>query len=102
MTLISYLPDFNGIFLIEEPENGVHSKVLETVYQSLSSVYDAQILMATHSPIVLNMAKPKDILCFAKTSDGTTDIVRGDEHPKIREWKGSINIGDFYASGILG
>jgi predicted ATPase len=102
LTLIAYLPNFNGIFLIEEPENGVHSKVLETVYRSLSSVYDAQILMATHSPIILNMAKPKDILCFAKTSDGVTDVVRGDEHPKIREWKGNINIGDFYASGILG
>ena len=64
--------------------------------------FHAQILMATHSPIILNMAKTKDILCFAKTDMGVTDIVRGDEHPKIREWKGIINIGDFYASGILG
>lgn len=53
LTLPAYLEDFKGIYLIEEPENGIHPKAIETMTQSLSSVYDGQVLMATHSPVVL-------------------------------------------------
>ncbi len=102
LTLLAYLPDFKGIYLIEEPENGIHPKAVETLYQSLSSVYDAQILIATHSPVFLSIAETKDILCFAKTEAGTTDIVRGDEHPKLKDWKGDLNISILFASGVLG
>jgi predicted ATPase len=102
LTLIAYLPDFNGIFLIEEPENGVHPKVMETVFQSLSSVYDAQILLATHSPVILGIADLKDILCFAKTKEGITDIVSGDKHPLLADWQGESNLSTLYASGVLG
>jgi predicted ATPase len=75
---------------------------VETVYQSLSSVYDGQVLVATHSPVMLAVSRPEQLLCFAKTKDGETDIVRGDEHPALREWRGEINLGDLFASGILG
>jgi len=102
LTLIAYLPDFTGIFLIEEPENGIHPKVMEAVYQSLSSVYDAQILLATHSPVILSIAKLEDILCFAKTPEGVTDIVPGDAHPMLKGWQGGTNLSILYASGVLG
>lgn len=102
LTIPAYIPDIQGVFLIEEPENGIHPKAIETVYQSLSSVYDAQILMASHSPIVLSMVQPKDVLCFAKTSEGITDIVNGSDHPKLKDWKGAINLSDLFAGGILG
>ena len=51
LTLPAYLPDFSGVYLVEEPENGIHPRAVETVIQSLSSVYEAQILLATHSPV---------------------------------------------------
>ena len=102
LTLIAYLPEFKGIFLIEEPENGVHPKVMETVFQSLSSVYDAQILLATHSPVILGIADLKDVLCFAKTKEGITDIVSGDKHPLLADWQGESNLSTLYASGVLG
>lgn len=50
LTLLAYLPDPAGPYLIEEPENGIHPRNVETVFESLSSVYDAQVLLATHSP----------------------------------------------------
>lgn len=102
LTLIAYLPDFSGIFLIEEPENGVHPKVMETVFQSLSSVYDAQILLATHSPVILGIADLKDVLCFAKTKEGITDIVSGDQHPQLSGWQKEISLSTLFASGVLG
>jgi predicted ATPase len=102
LTLLAYLPDTSGVFLIEEPENGIHPRAVETVFQSLSSVYDAQVLLATHSPVVLSVAKPEQVLCFARTPDGATDIVRGSEHPRLREWRGETDLGTLFASGVLG
>jgi predicted ATPase len=101
LTLTAYLPDFDGVYLIEEPENGIHPRAIETVFQSLSSVYNAQILLATHSPVILSMVELKDVLCFAKTSDGVTDIVRGDEHPMLKGWKGETNLSVLFAAGVL-
>lgn len=88
--------------MVEEPENGIHPRALEAVYQSFASVYEGQILCATHSPILLNIAEPRELLCFARTESGATDIVSGDRHPQLREWKKSVPLGDLLASGILG
>jgi predicted ATPase len=101
LTVIAYLPEFTGILLIEEPENGVHPRAVETVFQSLSSVYGAQVLLATHSPVVVRMAELPQILCFGRSSDGATDLVPGNEHPRLLDWKGSIDMGTLLAAGIL-
>jgi len=102
LTILAYLPNITGIYLIEEPENGIYPRAVETILQSLSSVYDAQILLATHSPVVLSQAKLEQLLCFARTSDGETVIVRGDEHPKLADWRGEISLDTLFASGVLG
>jgi predicted ATPase len=102
LTLLAYMDKLDGAVLVEEPENGIHPRAVETVFQSLSSVYDAQVLLATHSPIVLSIAKPDQVLCFAKSADGATDIVRGSEHPRLRAWKGETDLGTLFASGVLG
>lgn len=102
LTLPAYLSKNTGAFLIEEPENGIHPRAIETIYQSLSSVYDSQVMLTTHSPIILNLASLSDILCFAKTQIGSTDIVSGEEHPLLKEWQSSIQLGTLLASGVLG
>ncbi len=102
LTMLAYLPVFSGIYLIEEPENGIHPRAVDTLYQSLSSVYDAQILVATHSPVVLSLVDANKVLCFAKTAEGAVDIVRGDEHPLLRDWRGEANLGVLFAGGVLG
>ncbi len=101
LTLLAYEPEATGLYLIEEPENGIHPGAVETVFQSLSSVYGAQVLLATHSPVVVSMAELEQVLCFARTSEGATDVVRGSEHPRLREWKGHVDLGTLLASGVL-
>lgn len=100
-TIIAYLPEKNRFYMIEEPENGLHPLAIETVYQSLSSLYENQILLATHSPAILRLAQPKDILCFSKTESGAVDIVRGENHPKLKDWKRGIDIATLHAAGVL-
>ncbi len=103
LTLPAYLNgEFSGSYLIEEPENGIHPRAVEAMYDSLSHVYGAQILLATHSPVILSIAEPEDILCFAKTRDGATDIVSGENHPKLRDWRGEESLSTLFAAGVLG
>jgi predicted ATPase len=102
LTLAAYLPELQGIYLIEEPENGIHPRAVETVFQSLSSVYDAQLLLATHSPVILGISEAEQVLCFAKTPEGATDIVAGNLHPALKDWQGETNLGILFASGVLG
>lgn len=102
LTLPAYLPDLSGLFLIEEPENGIHPRAVETMFQSLSSVYGAQVLLATHSPVILGIVDIGKVLCFGKASSGETDIVTGSDHPALREWNGETNLSALFAGGVLG
>lgn len=102
LTLIPYLPEKYKIYMIEEPENGLHPLAIESVYQSLSSVYENQVFLATHSPALLRLVEPKNLLCFAKNSEGAVDIIRGDKHPKLVDWQKDVDISTLHASGVLG
>ena len=102
LTLAAYLPDSGKIYLMEEPENGIHPMAVETVYQSLSSVYDSQVLVATHSPVFLSCAEPEEILCFAKNDEGATDIIAGNRHPRLTDWRNSADVNLLFASEVFG
>jgi hypothetical protein len=52
--------------------------------------------------VVLALAEPAQVLCFARTSEGATDIVRGSEHPNLRDWRRETDLGSLFATGILG
>ena len=100
-TLIAYLPSKDKLYIIEEPENGLHPQAIETVIQSLASIYGNQVILATHSPVILRLARPEDILCFSKTETGAVDIVRGNNHPKLKDWKQEIDLATLHAAGVL-
>lgn len=104
LTLLAYLREGHNMYLIEEPENGMHPLAVESVLDSLKSIYDSQVLIATHSLVALNTLEPKDILCFAKNENGAADVVSGDKHPALRDYKAgySDSLGMIFASGILG
>ena len=89
-------------FLLEEPENGVHPLALEGIRDSVSSAYDAQVLVTTLSPALLSLVEPFEVLCFHKNADGATDIIRGNEHPVLADWQGTINMGVLFAKGVVG
>ena len=102
LTLLAYLPHNGEVYLIEEVENGIHPRAIEAIFDSLSSVYDGQVLLTTHSPLIVGLTKPEQVLCFAKNPSGATSIMRGSEHPKLRDWRGQVDLGTLYAAGVLG
>ena len=102
LTLLAYLPGNREIYLLEEPENGVHPLALEGIRDSLVSAYEAQILVTTHSTALLGLVDPWEVLCFEKNADGATDIVRGSEHPVLADWQGTVNMNVLFARGVVG
>ncbi|NCO91846.1 MAG: hypothetical protein COZ06_38340 [Armatimonadetes bacterium CG_4_10_14_3_um_filter_66_18] len=103
LTLLAYLPPAHQhVYLIEEPENGIHPRAVETVYQSLSSVYAGQVLLASHSPLLLGLASLDDLLCFAQAPSGATAIVSGSAHPALVNWQRETPLEVLYAAGVLG
>jgi predicted ATPase len=102
LTVIAYLQASDRIYLVEEPENGFHPQAIETIFKSLASVYAGQILCATHSPVLVALAEPEQILCFALTEEGAVDIVSGAELPNLRDWQREIDLGSLFAAGVLG
>ncbi len=102
LTLLAYLPERDVVYLVEEPENGIHPRAVETMYQSLSNVYDSQVLLATHSPLILGLVEAEQLLCFSKDQDGATQIVRGPDHPNLKGWKGETHLATLFAAGVLG
>lgn len=43
LTILACVEDADGVFLIEEPENGIRPEAIETVMQSLESIHDGQV-----------------------------------------------------------
>lgn len=103
LTLLPYLPShaLPQLLVTEEPENGIHPQAIETVLLSLSSILDSQVWISTHSPIALARTELTDILAARVHDDGSVDVIRGEQHPRLRDWRGSIDIGSLFASGVL-
>lgn len=102
LTLLAYADPPGGPILVEEPENGIHPQAVETVFQALSTAHGRQILCASHSPVMLSLADPAQLLCFAKTADGATDVVLGTKHPRLVGWQGEVDLGTLFGAGVLG
>ncbi len=75
---------------------------IEAVLQSLSSIYDSQVLVSSHSPVVLAQSKPDQILCARLSENGSTSIVSGTNHPQLKDWQGQVDLGALFAAGVLG
>ena len=102
LTLLAYSKDRHGMYLIEEPEYGIHPYGIEIVLQSLRSMYESQVLLTTHSPLVARLARPSELLCFNTDHEGATRIVAASKHPLLKDWVDSVDFGTLLASGILG
>lgn len=102
LTLLPYLSKQPAILVTEEPENGIHPRAIEAVLQSLSSMYDSQVWVSSHSPVVLARAKLDQLLCARLSNDGGVEMVAGTNHPRLQEWRGGIDLGSLFAAGVLG
>jgi hypothetical protein len=48
-----------------------------------------------------DISRPLDRF-HAKDETGATDIVSGEEHPRLADWQHQVPLGDLFAAGVLG
>jgi hypothetical protein len=70
-------PDLEGVLLLENPESGLHPCAVEWLFAALERSR-AQVLMATHSPVILERAGPRSVLLFSLGAGGAAEIARAE------------------------
>ncbi len=104
ITLLSYAstPTSNQIYLVEEPENGLHPPAIQTAYEALArGPLGVQVLAATHSPVFLSQVGLREVLVFQRTPSGTSMIRHGSEVPELKSWVDKRNLSDLLVTGVL-
>jgi predicted ATPase len=119
LAFVAYLslilaPDELGgtFFFIEEPENHLHPKLIETLIALLRQVQQevaqrgvppSQIILTTHSPLVLDQMKLEEILWVEK-QQGETKVIRPSDKPHLRKLveDEELGLGDLMFAGALG
>jgi len=102
LTLPAFLPGSPCLYMVEEPENGVHPHALEVIIKALSAIPDAQVFIATHSPLVVQQVGPRPLLCFARGEDTGVRVTHARSHSALRDWDGSPELSTIFSSRVLG
>ena len=62
-----------ALLLIDEIENSLHLKALKVIYDVLNSL-EIPVIVATHSPLLVDMAGPERTLVVSRDGDGGTVV----------------------------
>ena len=81
IALLPSLPGRGGVYLVDEPEAGIHPSALGVIGDSLMSVQGSQLLTATCSEELSGLFEPGIVLRFAKSDGGAIRVGRVDEPP---------------------
>jgi len=103
-----FQPDMPGILTIEEIENGIHASRLRLLVELLRSQAadgKTQVMVTTHSPIVLAWLKPEEyattFYCKRDEETGESRIVPLTEIPRFEEIVRKQPISDLFAEGWM-
>lgn len=99
---ILYNPDRGGLVCINEPETGLHPDMINTISEAIKYASGtSQIIITTHSPLLLNSFDIEDILIFEK-NDLNQTIVSSKSSDECEEWVGDILPGQAWLQGLIG
>jgi len=113
MLTLAYLPDPPPVVAFEEPDRGIHPRLLRDVRDAMyrlaypESVGEdrppVQVIATTHSPYMLDLFKdhPEEIVIAQKFEDNVR-FDRLSDLPHIEEILESAPLGEVWYSGILG
>lgn len=92
---------------IEEPENGLHHKLLETLASEFRHHADkrksgAQVFVTTHQPYFVNALKPDEVWVLDKDDRGFSTIKRADEFSAVSQLvEAGLPLGGLWYSDYL-
>ncbi|MEN8215483.1 MAG: AAA family ATPase [Pseudomonadota bacterium] len=102
LLLLSVLfnPERGCLVCIDEPETSLHPDMINTISQAMKQASNStQLIIATHSPLLLNSFDIDDILIFEKNNDNETKVKSSDE---FDEWTEDYLAGQAWLQGLIG
>ena len=113
MLTIAHSAELQPIICIEEPDRGVHPRLLREVQDALYRVAypekcgekrdPTQVIATTHSPYFVDLYRdhPEEVVIAHKRRGGG-EFERLSDRPDLRDILGSGSLGEVWFSGILG
>jgi len=100
---IFFNPENRGLLCIDEPEIGLHPDMTNTVAEAIKEFANskAQLIIATHSPLLLNSFELNDILVFEKNDKNSSVVSRKTEND-FKDWDDEFLVGQMWLRGELG
>ena len=94
-----------SILLIEEPENGLHPARIREIMSLLREISaETQVLVATHSPLVVNEMKPEEVTIITRNARDGTRAKPMTETKNFEQRRQVYALGELwlsYADGVL-
>lgn len=108
ITAAFFQPDMPGLLTLEEIENGIHASRLRLLVELLrnrTSSGSTQVIVTTHSPIVLAWLQPEEyrhtFFCKRDEATGESRILPLTEIPHFSDIVKRQPIGDLFAEGWM-
>lgn len=99
---IFYNPDRGALIDIDEPESCLHPDMIRSLAKMMKSASKtSQIIVATHSALLLNAFELDDILVFEKGDTNETQIMRYNEDD-FESREGELLPGQLWLNGEIG
>jgi predicted ATPase len=101
-----YDPDPPDLTCIEEIDHGLHPYLFDRLVERLREASKrTQLLVATHSPALVNRLRPEELIVVERADDGSTRMpaISADQiREKYAAIDGRLELGELWFSGSLG
>ena len=88
-----------ALLLIEEPENGLHPARIAEVMRVLRAISErTQVILATHSPLVINELLPDEVTIVTRDKDRGTKATRMKDTPGFEDRAKVYALGELWLS----
>lgn len=97
------ITELNGeLLLIEEPENGLHPARLQGIVEMLQKAVvsrpGSQVILTTHSPLLLDYVQPEEVRLFARNKLGEVEVHHLEDIPDIKDRLKYVMLGELVFS----
>ncbi|MBT9588253.1 ATP-binding protein [bacterium] len=97
LILFSQNPNASGISLVEEPELGLHPRLLDSFVDQLREyARDQQIILTTHSPLLLDSLKPEEVWITTRDDQGFSALACMAAYSELDRWRDNFNTGEIW------
>ncbi|MBI3928147.1 MAG: AAA family ATPase [Armatimonadetes bacterium] len=104
ITALHLMPE-HGLLCVEEPEHGLHPLVfgplLDLIRERCAPDGTRQVVVATHSPDLIDAAEVSEVIVAERQADGSTSLRRLDSDD-LGEWLQDFRLGELWRMRHLG